>query len=186
MVSIFEFFKDMFIVIFFFLIVLFLFCIGYKCVMLVVLVIVMLVFISMYFGNLFFFVKLFFVVVGVFFVLIKVLVYFVIGLVIVDEKVYNSLMSNVEGVFMFGVVLVYFFFFVFNIFDDFNGWLNVYWLFAGFLVVFFVFFYCVEFDEGDEIFGVDLKEDFLVMFKLFLWVFVIVFIFSVFFFVMIE
>ena len=181
-----ELFKDMPIAIFSFLIASFLPRIGYKRAMLAALAIVTLASISMYFGNSFSSAKLLFAAVGVSFALIKVSVYSVIGLVTADEKAHNSLMSNVEGVFMFGVALAYFLFPAFNTPDDPNGWLNVYWLLAGLSVVSFVFLYRAEFDEGDEIPGADLKEDFLAMFKLLSRVLVIVFIFSAFLFVMIE
>ncbi len=181
-----ELFKDMPIAIVSFLIASFLPRIGYKKAMLAALGIVAFACVGMYFGNSFWSAKLLFAAVGVSFALIKVSVYSVIGLVTDGEKAHNSFMSNVEGVFMFGIALAYFLFPAFNSPDDPNAWLNVYWLLAGLAVVSFLFLYNAEFDEGTEIPGANLTEDFMAMFKLLTRVLVIVFVFSAFLFVMIE
>lgn len=181
-----ELFKDMPIAIVSFLIASFLPRIGYKKAMLTALGIVAVACIGMYFGNSFWSAKLLFAAVGVSFALIKVSVYSVIGLVTNGEKAHNSFMSNVEGVFMFGIALAYFLFPAFNSPDDPNAWLNVYWLLAGLAIVSFLFLYNAQFDEGEEIPGANLREDFMAMFKLLTRVLVIVFVFSAFLFVMIE
>ena len=100
-----EMFKDMPIAIVSFLVAAFLPRIGYKKAMLIGLALVTVACISMYFGNSFWSAKLLFAVVGASFALIKVSVYSVIGLVTDNEKQHNSLMSSVEGVFMFGIAL---------------------------------------------------------------------------------
>lgn len=181
-----ELFKDMPIAIVSFLIASFLPRIGYKKAMLTALGIVAVACIGMYFGNSFWSAKLLFAAVGVSFALIKVSVYSVIGLVTDGEKAHNSFMSNVEGVFMFGIALAYFLFPAFNSADDPNAWLNVYWLLAGLAIVSFLFLYNAEFDEGEEIPGANLTEDFMAMFKLLTRVLVLIFVFSAFLFVMIE
>ncbi|MEL7249171.1 MAG: MFS transporter [Bacteroidota bacterium] len=181
-----ELFKDMPIAIVSFLIASFLPRIGYKKAMLAALAIVAVACIGMYFGNSFWAAKLLFAAVGVSFALIKVSVYSVIGLVTDGEKAHNSLMSNIEGVFMLGIALAYFLFPAFNSPDDPNAWLNVYWLLAGLAGISFLFLYRADFQEGEEIPGADLGEDFLAMFQLLSRVLVIVFVFSAFLFVMIE
>lgn len=181
-----ELFKDMPIAIVSFLIASFLPRIGYKKAMLIALGIVAIACIGMYFGNSFWSAKLLFAAVGVSFALIKVSVYSVIGLVTDDEKAHNSLMSNIEGVFMFGIALAYFLFPAFNSANDPDAWLNVYWLLAGLAAVSFLFLYNARFDEGEEIPGANLKEDFMAMFQLLVRVLVIVFVISAFLFVMIE
>ena len=181
-----ELFKDMPIAIVSFLIASFLPRIGYKKAMLAALAIVAVACIGMYFGNSFWAAKLLFAAVGVSFALIKVSVYSVIGLVTDGEKAHNSLMSNIEGVFMLGIALAYFLFPAFNSPDNPDAWLSVYWLLAGLAGLSFLFLYRAEFHEGDEIPGANLKEDFMAMFNLLTRVLVVVFVISAFLFVMIE
>ncbi|NNE29096.1 MAG: MFS transporter, partial [Saprospiraceae bacterium] len=137
--SILELFKDLPIAIVSFLIASFLPRIGYKKAMLAGLAIVTFACIGMYFGNSFNAAKLLFAAVGVSFALIKVSVYSSIGLVTNNEKEHNSLMSSIEGVFMFGIALAYFLFPAFNTEGVRDAWLNVYWLLAGLCVLSFLF-----------------------------------------------
>ncbi len=184
--SILEAFKDLPIAIVSFLIASFLPRIGYKRSMLAGLAIVTFACIAMYFGNSFDTAKLLFAAVGVSFALIKVSVYSTIGLVTNNEQEHNSLMSNIEGFFMFGIALAYFLFPAFNSEDDPNAWLNVYWLLAGMSILSFVFLFNAKFEEGDAIPGANLAEDFAAMFKLLAKLLVIIFVLSAFLFVMIE
>ncbi|OEK03806.1 MFS transporter [Roseivirga sp. 4D4] len=184
--SVLEAFKDLPIAIVSFLIASFLPRIGYKKGMLVALALVSLACIGMYFGNSFWTAKLLFATVGVSFAIIKVSVYSVIGLVTSDSKEHGSLMSNIEGVFMFGIALAYFLFPAFNTESDPNAWLNVYWLLAGLSMLSFVFLLRADFQEGDEVPGANVAEDFVQMFRLIAKVLVIVFVVSAFLFVMIE
>ena len=181
-----EMFKDMPIAIVSFLVAAFLPRIGYKKAMLIGLALVTVACISMYFGNSFWSAKLLFAVVGASFALIKVSVYSVIGLVTDNEKQHNSLMSSVEGVFMFGIALAYFLFPAFNTEGNPDAWLNVYWLLAVLSVLSFLFLFRAKFDEGEEIPSSNLKDDFLEMLKLISRILVIVFVLSAFLFVMIE
>ena len=181
-----ELFKDLPIAIISFIMASFLPRIGYKRSMLIGLGIVTVACIAMYFGNSFWSAKMLFASVGVSFALIKVSVYSVIGLVTDGEKAHNSLMSRIEGVFMFGIALAYFLFPAFNTEGNPNAWLNVYWVLAGLSVLSFLFLFFAKFDEGNEIPGADLKDDFLQMFRLMLRLLVIVFVISAFLFVMIE
>ena len=181
-----ELFKDMPIAIVSFLIASFLPRIGYKKSMLAGLAIVTVACIAMYFGNSFWSAKLLFAAVGASFALIKVSVYSAIGLVTEGEKEHNSLMSSIEGFFMFGIALAYFLFPAFNTPNDENAWLNVYWLLAALSFLSFLFLLRANFEEGDHIPGADLKDDFIQMFRLLARLLVVVFVISAFLFVMIE
>ena len=121
--SVLEFFKDMPIAIVSFLVASFLPRIGYKKAMMIALALVTVACLYMYLGNSFIAAKVLFACVGASFALIKVSVYSVIGLVTEDERAHNSLMSSVEGVFMFGVTLGYFLFPAFNNESDPDSWL---------------------------------------------------------------
>ncbi len=184
--SILELFKDLPIAIVSFLVASFLPRLGYKKAMLIALGIVGLACLGMYFGNTFWAAKVLFSAIGASFALIKVSVYSAIGLVTNGSKEHNSFMSSIEGVFMFGIALAYFLFPAFNSETNEDAWLNVYLLLAGMSLVSFLFLYFSEFDEGHEIPGANLAEDFLAMFKLIAKLLVIVFLFSAFLFVMIE
>ena len=181
-----ELFKDLPIAIVSFLMASFLPRIGYKRSMLIGLGIVTFACIAMYFGNSFWSAKMLFAAVGISFALIKVSVYSVIGLVTDGEKAHNSLMSRIEGVFMFGIALAYFLFPAFNTEGQPNAWLNVYWVLAGLSILSFLFLFFAKFDEGNEIPGANLTDDFLQMFRLMFRLLVIVFVVSAFLFVMIE
>ncbi len=184
--SMLELFKDLPIAFVSFVIASFLPRIGYKKAMLTALTIVAFACIGMYFGNSFLSAKLLFASVGVSFALIKVSVYSIIGLVTNGQKEHNSLMSSIEGVFMFGIALAYFLFPAFNDENNQDSWLNVYLLLAIMCVISFLFLFFAKFDEGHEIPGVDLVDDLKQMMRLMASTLVIVFVFSAFLFVMIE
>lgn len=181
-----ELFKDFPIAIVSFLIASFLPRIGYKKAMLASLAMVCFACLAMYFGDSFWTAKLLFAVVGVSFALIKVSVYSVIGLLTDDQKQHNSLMSSIEGVFMFGIALAYFLFPAFNDEAVADSWLRVYLLLAFICLMSFFLLLFAPFDEGKEIPGANVVEDFKVMFALISKLLVVVFIFSAFLFVMIE
>jgi len=182
-----ELFKDLPIAIISFLVASFLPKIGYKKSMLIALLLVSVACIGMYFGNSFVWAKVLFASVGASFALIKVSVYASVGLVTQNEKQHNSLMSTIEGVFMFGIALAYFLFPAFNSATDENAWLNVYWLLAALSLVSFLFLLYAPFDkpvveDGDS----NILDDFSSMFKLIAQLLVIVFVIAAFLFVMIE
>lgn len=181
-----EAFKDIPIAIVSFAIASFLPRIGYKKAMLVGLAMVALACIAMYFGNSFDTAKVLFATVGAAFALIKVSVYSTIGLVTESTKEHNSLMSSIEGVFMFGIALAYYLFPVFNTETDPDAWLNVYWLLAALSALSFVILLFTKFEKELQIPGKDLGQDFLEMFKLLARLLIIVFVISAFLFVMIE
>ncbi len=184
--SILEAFKDLPIAIVSFLVASFLPRIGYKKAMLIALALVTLGCIAMYFGNSFDTAKLLFATVGASFALIKVSVYSVIGLVTNGTKEHNSLMSSIEGVFMFGIALAYYLFPAFNTAGDPNAWLNVYWLLAAMTTISFIILLFTKFENPPQPEGSDLKDDFIGMFKLLSKLLIIVFVISAFLFVMIE
>ncbi|PWB26423.1 MFS transporter [Flavobacterium sp. HTF] len=184
--SILEAFKDMPIAIVSFFIASFLPRIGYKKAMLTGLALVTLACISMYFGNSFDNAKILFATVGVSFALIKVSVYSLIGTVTENQKEHNALMSSIEGVFMIGIALAYFLFPAFNNENDPNSWLNVYWFLAGLSVVSFLFLFFTRFEETAVTAGANFTDDFLQMFKLIAKLLTVIFVISVFLFVMIE
>lgn len=181
-----EAFKDFSIMFTSFLIASFLPRIGYKKGMLGALLLVTLGCILMYFGNSFWSAKLLFMLVGIGFGVVKVSVYSAIGLVTENEREHNSLMSSIEGVFMFGIALAYFLFPAFNSEADPNAWLNVYWLLAGLTLAAFFLLTRAKFDQSYDAPGAGLKEDFLEMIKLIARLLVIVFVLSAFLFVMME
>lgn len=184
--SILEAFKDMPIAIVSFFIAAFLPRIGFKKAMLIGLGLVTLACISMYFGNSFDSAKILFATVGVSFALIKVSVYSLIGTVTENQKEHNALMSNIEGVFMIGIALAYFLFPAFNTENDPNAWLNVYWLLAALSLLSFLFLFFTKFEEPKVTAGANFEDDFLQMFKLIAKMLTVVFVISVFLFVMIE
>lgn len=184
--SILEAFKDLPIAIVSFLIASFLPRIGYKKAMLIGLGLVTFACISMYFGNSFDTAKLLFATVGVSFALIKVSVYSLIGTITENQKEHNSLMSNIEGVFMIGIALAYFLFPAFNSETNPHAWLNVYLFLAIISLLSFGFLFFAKFENQTQIPGVDLADDFRQMFKLFAKLLTIVFVISAFLFVMIE
>lgn len=184
--SILEAFKDLPIAIVSFAVASFLPRIGYKKAMLIALALVSAACIFMYFGNSFNSAKVLFATVGVSFALIKVSVYSMIGMVTENAKQHNSLMSNIEGVFMMGIALAYYLFPAFNSEESPDAWLNVYWLLAGISILSFLFLLFTKFEKSPEIPGVNLLDDARQMFGLLSKLLIMVFVISAFLFVMIE
>ena len=184
--SILEAFKDLSIMFTSFVIASFLPRIGYKRGMLGALLLVTLACILMYFGNSFWSAKLLFLMVGVSFGVVKVAVYSAIGLVTNNQSEHNSLMSNIEGFFMFGIALAYFLFPAFNVEGSPDAWLNVYWVLAALSIMAFLLLTRADFDQEYDAPGSSIAEDFLEMVKLIIKTLVIVFVASAFLFVMIE
>ena len=184
--SILELYKDMPIAIVSFLIASFLPRLGYKKAMLIGLGIVTFACLGMYAGNSFWSAKLLFMAVGVAFALIKVSVYSTIGLLTSSQQEHNSLMSSIEGFFMFGITFAYFLFPAFNNEAEPNSWLNVYILLAVLSALSFLFLFFSKFDEEIEIPGTNLSDDFKQMIRLMAKLLVLVFVISAFLFVMVE
>ncbi len=184
--SILEAFKDLPIAIVSFLVASFLPRFGYKKAMQVALLIVFGGCIGMYYGNSFWSAKLMFLSVGVSFALIKLSVYSLVGVVTDTPEQHSSLMSSIEGFFMVGIATAYFLFPAFYSDTNVNAWLNVYLLLAVLVVVSFLFLSFSGVQMKSETAGSDLMGDMKASVHLILVPLVLVFIFSAFFFVMIE
>ena len=180
-----ELFKDMPIAIISFAFASFIPRMGYKKVMLIALSIVSLGLLQMYLGNSFASAQILFAIVGCTFALIKVSVYGAIGLVTSGEQEHNSLMSTIEGTFMFGVALAYFLFPAFNNPEDPNAWLNVYLVLLGLVLLAGAFM--VRIPELPKVASENtLAQEFQAMLGLIVKFLVIVFVISAFLYVMAE
>ena len=180
-----ELFKDMPVAIVSFLVASFIPRIGYKKTMLFGLSVVTLGLVQMWAGNSFVSAQILFALVGATFALIKVSAYGSIGLVTSGEKEHNSLMSSIEGAFMFGVALAYFLFPAFNSPEDPNAWLNVYLLLTGIVLLAIAFLARIpELPKPES--KTSLSEEFASMLGLITKLLVIVFVFSAFLYVMVE
>lgn len=184
--SLLEAFKDLPIAIVSFLVASLLPRIGYKNAMLIALGIVAAACLGMYFGNTFVASKFLFAAVGAAFALIKVSVYSSVGLVTKTQSEHNSLLSNIEGVFMFGIAFSSFLFPFFNTESSPDAWLNVYLFLFGLCIVSFIFLLTAKFDTNVERTGDSALEDFGNMIKLIGKPLIMVFVISAFLFVMIE
>jgi len=187
--SILEGFKDLPIAIFSFVVASFLPKLGYKKAMLIALFLVIVTTFIMPFANDFWFFKLQFFVVGVSFALIKVSVFATIGLITDNEKDHSSFMSILEGTFMVGVLLGNLLFSLFI--DDANPkssfWLNVYWILGALSIFAFLLLLFTKLDEkGSKIEGRSTTDDFMEMIKMIVMPLVLIFVISVFLYVLIE
>lgn len=138
----------------------------------------------------FFAIKLLFVAVGSCFALIKMSVYSTIGIVTKDSKEHISLMNFIESFFMVGNLSLYFIFssFVDNSNPQSTGWLNAYYLIGGLALVAFILLFSAKLDESVAHTNTGKPEHpkFSDMFKLMKEPIVIAFVFSAFFYVLIE
>lgn len=180
-----ELFKDLPIAIVSFAVASFLPRLGYKKSMLVALGAVALGLAQMYFGNGFTHAQILFATVGASFALIKVSVYASVGLLTEGESQHNSLMSSIEGVFMFGIALAYFLFPAFNVEGEPDAWLNVYILLIGLVLLSMVFLARIP-DLPAAVVEGGFMEEFKAMLSLIVRALVIVFVISAFLFVMVE
>ncbi len=138
----------------------------------------------------FFAIKLLFVAVGSCFALIKMSVYSTIGIVTNDSKEHISMMNFIESFFMVGNLSLYFIFgyFVDNSNPQSSSWLNAYYLLGGLSLLAFFLLLTAPLDESaaKTIDGKPESVKFVDMFKLMGEPIVIAFIFSAFFYVLIE
>ncbi|MGN6602149.1 MAG: MFS transporter [Ginsengibacter sp.] len=138
----------------------------------------------------FFAIKLLFVAVGSCFALIKMSVYSTIGIVTKDSKQHISMMNFIESFFMVGNLSLYFIFssFVDNANPQSTSWLNAYYLLGGLSVLAFLLLLSSPLDESAARTegGQPVAPRFSDMFKLMSEPIVIAFIFSAFFYVLIE
>jgi fucose permease len=188
--SVLEAFKDLPIAITSFLIASFVVRIGYKNTMLMGLGLVSVT--CMIMPNLPFFwmTKLLFLSIGVGFACIKVSVFATLGLVSENEKEHVSFMSFLESFFMVGVLGGYF---LFSAFVDQNdpastSWMRVYYLLGGCAIFAFILLLTTKVDESavHKTPSEGLVQDFSKMLKLIILPLVIVFIISIFFYVLVE
>ncbi|MFM1884211.1 MAG: hypothetical protein RL168_395 [Bacteroidota bacterium] len=183
--SLLELFKDLPIAIVSFLVASLLPKMGYKNSMLLGLGLTILGALIMYTGRSFWAAKLLMLCVGAGFAFAKVSVYASVGLVTEGEKEHNSLMSNVEGVFMLGIASAYFLFPAFQT-EAPNSWLNIYLFLGAVSAVAIVFIQrTLRFPEGQLAELTD-APDLAGMLKMMALPLVLIFVASAFLFVMVE
>ena len=182
--------KDLSIAIVSFLIASYIAKFGYKKAMLVALGIICVVCFIIPSTPGFMAIKLLFVAVGSCFALIKMSVYSTIGIVTKDSKEHISMMNFIESFFMVGNLSLYFIFgsFVDNANPQSTSWLNAYYLLGGLSVLAFLLLLSSRLDESSAHTeaGKPVSPKFSDMFKLLGEPIVIAFIFSAFFYVLIE
>jgi MFS transporter, FHS family, glucose/mannose:H+ symporter len=191
--SVLEAFKDLSIAIASFLIASYIIRIGYKKSMLVALALVSVMCLIIPSASSFVMTKILFATVGVSFALIKVSVFATLSLITKSKKEHLSLMSFLESFFMVGVLAGYF---IFSAFVDNNNpkstnWFNVYYILAGLSMLAFLLLLTTKLDESpvkkaELAESKSLTDDFIGMLKLIILPLVLVFIFSAFFYVLIE
>jgi fucose permease len=188
-----EGFKDFSIAIASFLVASYVVRIGYKKAMLIALGLVSIMCLIIPSASSFLTIKLLFATVGVGFALIKVSVFATIGLVTKSRKEHLSLMNFLESFFMIGVLSGYFIFSAFVNDNDPKSteWFNVYYILAGLSLFAFLLLLSTKLDESsvkkaELAESKSLSDDFVGMLKLIALPLVIVFIFSAFFYVLIE
>jgi MFS transporter, FHS family, glucose/mannose:H+ symporter len=188
--SILEAFKDLTIAAVSFLVASYIARIGYKKSMLIALTIVTAACLFMASFPSFDTTKLLFAAVGASFALIKVSVYSTIGLVTDNEKDHASFMNFIESFFMIGILTGNF---IFGAFVDDNNpqstaWLQVYYILAAISAVAFLLLLSADLDETKVKIEASssIKNDFAAMLKLAVLPLVIVFILSIFLYVLIE
>ncbi|WJG11306.1 MFS transporter [Aliiglaciecola sp. LCG003] len=184
-----EGFKDLSIALVSFVIASFIPRIGYKIALLAGLLLVLLACLVTPLVNEFVMIQVLFACIGTSFALVKVSVYSIIGQLSHDAKGHASLLNTIEGIFMLGVLSGYW---VFSSFigeqpSDSAQWLNVYF-FLAFLIgitIIFTFFAPIEKPQKSSQ-SVKLKDDFLQMIKLAYKPLVLIFVLSIFLYVLVE
>jgi len=164
--------------------------IGYKNSMLIALALVTAACLVMPWLGGFAMTKVLFAATGISFALIKVSVYATIGLVTKNKKDHASFMNFIESFFMIGILTGYFIFgaYVDNKHPESTSWLKVYYLLAGISIAAFLLLLSSPLDESaiknEE--PKPLSQDFIQMLQLIVVPVVFIFIFSAFFYVLIE
>lgn len=189
--SILEAFKDLSIAITSFVIASQVAKIGYKRTMLIALALVSIACLMMPSIRSFPGTKFLFAITGVGFAMVKVTVYSTITLVTKNEKEHLSMMNFLESFFMVGILCGYFFFghFVDNNNPKSTAWFNLYYILGGLAILAFLLLMTTKLDESQihkEEAGKSPAEDFADMIKLIAIPLVLIFIFSAFFYVLIE
>lgn len=187
--SILEGFKDLPIAITSFLIASFLPKIGLKKSMLIGLAFVTIICAVMPFSNAFWYFKMLFLVIGVSFAMIKVSVFATIGIITNNQKEHGSFMNILEAIFMAGVLVGNIFIsqFINDNEPKSKEWLVVYWILSTLSLVAFILLFFTKLDESRaKVESRSLGNDFAEMFVLIIKPLSIVFIISIFFYVMLE
>ncbi|MEC4003208.1 MFS transporter [Flavobacterium sp. SUN052] len=187
--SVLEGFKDLPIAITSFILASFLPKIGLKKSMLIGLAFVTIMCAIMPSSNDFWYFKLLFLTIGVSFALIKVSVFATIGIITKSQKEHGSFMSFLEAIFMAGVLLGNIF--ISQFIDDANPksreWLTIYWYLSGISLLAFLLLFFTKLDESEaKIEARSFVSDFKEMILLIIKPLTIVFILSIFFYVMLE
>jgi fucose permease len=187
--SILEGFKDLSIAGVSFLIASFIPRAGYKIAMLIGLLLVGSLCLLLPSIGTFWMIKVLFAGIGTAFALVKVSVYAIIGQLTHSTRAHSSLMNTIEGIFMLGVLSGYW---IFTAFIDPNDvaslqWLNVYYLLAALSVatMILVLIAPIERELHSEQ-QASLSSEFLSMLKLVYQPLVLIFVLSVFLYVLIE
>ena len=136
----------------------------------------------------FWFIKLLFACIGTAFALVKVSVYAIIGQLSSSTKAHSSLMNTIEGIFMLGVLSGYWVFawFIDPTNDASLSWLNVYYLLAALVALTFVVVMLAPIKPVENAQATSAVTAFVDMLKLAYKPLVLVFIFSIFMYVLIE
>ncbi len=189
--SILEAFKDLSIAIASFLIASNVNRIGYKKTMLIALALLSVMCLIIPSVNSFLMTKLLFAAAGVGFAMIKVTVFATLALITKNDKEHVSLMSFLESFFMVGVLAGYFLFAYFADNDNpkSTAWFNVYYILGALSVAAFLLLLSTQLDESgikEAERSKTVVDDFVEMLKLIMRPLVLVFIFSAFFYVLIE
>ncbi len=183
-----EGFKDLSIAIVSFLVASFIPRMGYKVAMLIGLALVTVACAATPSIASFWFIKVLFACIGTAFALVKVSVYAIIGQLSSSTKAHSSLMNTVEGIFMLGVLSGYWVFagFIDPTNDASLSWLNVYYLLAALVAFTCVIVAIAPIKKVEQASAASMSREFLSMLKLAYKPLALVFIFSIFLYVLIE
>jgi fucose permease len=183
-----EGFKDLSIAIVSFLVASFIPRMGYKIAMLIGLALVTIACAATPSIASFWFIKVLFACIGTAFALVKVSVYAIIGQLSSSTKAHSSLMNTVEGIFMLGVLSGYWVFagFIDPTNDASLSWLNVYYLLAALVAFTCVIVAIAPIKKVEQASAASMSSEFLSMLKLAYKPLALVFIFSIFLYVLIE
>ena len=187
--SVLEGFKDIPIAIASFILASFLPKIGLKKSMLLGLALVSIFCFITPFTNGFWYFKILFLVIGVSFALIKIAVFATIGLITNNQKEHGSFMGILEGVFMGGILLgnIVFSLFIDDADPKSTNWLNIYWFMGGVALLAFTVLFVSKLDESQAtIEKRRFSEDFKEMLFLIVKPLTLIFIISIFLYVLIE
>lgn len=164
--------------------------IGYKLALLVGLVVVFALTVLTPLLPSFLTIKVLFAAIGVGFALVKVSVYSLIGQLTSNKSEHSSLMNTIEGIFMVGTLFGYWLFSKF-VTDDATAplsWLNIYWLLAGLITVAIGLVSLANLKDDSVVIPQNSSsfEEFVNMLKLVYQPLVLVFVISIFLYVLIE